>query len=134
MLFGGPFYLAIGVPVLLWYLGRRPPEPLRIAGPALAALAVLTRMILLIGSMPRDCPETGPAARLVAVTVATGFCAIGAGGVVLIAAAFPIMAQTPVMAFFVRLGLAVLCLGRGFSLAVNTLRSTLYRSKVLADS
>lgn len=103
-------------------------------GLALAALAALTRMILLIGSMQRDCPETGPAARLVAVTVATGFCAIGAGGVLLIAAAFPILAQAPVVAFFIGLGLAVLCLGLGFSHAVNTLRLTLYRSKVLADS
>ncbi len=91
-------------------------------GLALAALVVLTRMILLIGAMQQDCPQSGPRARLVSVTVATGFCAIGAGGVLLIAAAFPFLAGQPVMAFFVTLGLAVLCLGLGFSHAVNTLR------------
>lgn len=103
-------------------------------GLSLLALIALTRMIVLIGSMQRECPETGPAVRLVAVTVATGFCAIGAGGVFLIAAAFPLLAQAPMMAFFVGLGLAVLCLGLGFSHAVNTLRLMLHRSNVLADS
>lgn len=39
VVYGGPFYLAIGVPVLLWYLGRYPPEPLRIAGVALVSFA-----------------------------------------------------------------------------------------------
>ncbi|MBY5986528.1 hypothetical protein [Roseovarius atlanticus] len=103
-------------------------------GLSLLALIALTRMIVLIGSMQRECPETGTAARLVAVTVATGFCAIGAGGVFLIAAAFPLLAQVPMMAFFVGLGLAVLCLGLGFSHAVNTLRLMLYRSNVLAEN
>lgn len=37
---GGPFYLAIGMPVLLWHLGRRPPEPWRIAGLALLSFAI----------------------------------------------------------------------------------------------
>lgn len=99
-------------------------------GLSLVAVIALTRMILLIGTMQQDCPETGSAARLVAVTVATGFCAIGAGGVFLIAAGFPLLAQAPMMAFLVGLGLAVLCLGLGFSHAVNTLRLTLYRAKV----
>ncbi|MFN3207824.1 MAG: hypothetical protein ACE369_02255 [Roseovarius sp.] len=98
-------------------------------GLSLIALVALTRMILLIGTMQKNCPETGAAARLVSVTVATGYCAIGAGGVLLIAAAFPILAQTPVVAFFLALGLAMLCLGLGFSHAVNTLRLALYRAK-----
>lgn len=34
---GGPFYLAVGVPVLLWHLGRHPPEPGRIARLALVS-------------------------------------------------------------------------------------------------
>jgi len=91
-------------------------------GLSLAALVALTRMILLIGTMQQSCPENGPAARLVSVTVATGFCAIGAGGVLLIAAALPVLAEVPVVGFFVGLGFAVLCLGLGFSHAVNTLR------------
>ncbi|WP_144435488.1 hypothetical protein [Roseovarius atlanticus] len=44
---GGPFYLAIGVPVLLWDLGRRPPEPLRIAGLALVSYGVPAGLFLL---------------------------------------------------------------------------------------
>ena len=47
VVFGGPFYLAIGVPVLLWYLGRRPPEPLRIAGLALVSYCVPAGLFML---------------------------------------------------------------------------------------
>ena len=47
VVFGGPFYLAIGVPVLLWYLGRRPPDPLRIAGLALVSYGVPAGIFLL---------------------------------------------------------------------------------------
>lgn len=103
---------------------------------SMVTLVALTRMILLIGAMQQDCPENGPAARLVAVTVATGFCAIGAGGVFLIAAGFPMLMQAPVVAFFVGLGLAVLCLGLGFSHAVNTLRLMLQnmRERVTAPA
>lgn len=98
-------------------------------GLSLITLVALTRMILLIGTMQQTCPENGPVARLVSVTVATGFCAIGAGGVLLIAAAFPVLSEAPVVAFFMGLGLAVLCLGLGFSHAVNTLRLMLQRPK-----
>ncbi|QFT94232.1 hypothetical protein FIU86_15380 [Roseovarius sp. THAF9] len=47
VVFGGPFYLAIGVPVLLWYLGRRPPEPWRIAGLALVSYGVPAGIFML---------------------------------------------------------------------------------------
>lgn len=47
VVFGGPVYLAIGVPVLLWYLGRRPPEPWRIAGLALASYGVSAAVFML---------------------------------------------------------------------------------------
>ena len=47
VVYGGPFYLAIGVPVLLWYLGRRPPEPWRIAGLALVSYGVPAGLFLL---------------------------------------------------------------------------------------
>ncbi|MEO1140327.1 MAG: hypothetical protein AAFW87_12825 [Pseudomonadota bacterium] len=95
---------------------------------ALLALAVLTKMILVIGQMQSDCPETGATVRLVAVTVATGFCAIGTGGVLLIAAALPVLADVPVVSLLAALGLASLCLGLGFTHAVNTLRLMLIRS------
>ncbi len=36
LVMGGPVYLALGTPVLLWHLGRHPPETGRIAGLALA--------------------------------------------------------------------------------------------------
>lgn len=39
---GGPFYLAIGVPVLLWHLGRHPPRPWRIAELAFTSSAVMS--------------------------------------------------------------------------------------------
>ena len=47
VVFGGPIYLAIGVPVLLWHLGRHPPKPLRIAG--LAFLSCATAAAILLG-------------------------------------------------------------------------------------
>lgn len=47
VVFGGPLYLAIGVPVLLWYLGRRPPKPWRIAGLALVSYGVPASIFML---------------------------------------------------------------------------------------
>ncbi len=47
VVYGGPFYLAIGVPVLLWYLGRRPPKPWRIAGLALVSYGVPAGVFML---------------------------------------------------------------------------------------
>lgn len=91
-------------------------------GLSLIALAALTKMILVIGAMQSDCPENGATVRLVAVTVATGFCSIGAGGVLLIAAALPVLADAPIVSLLAGLGLASLCLGLGFTHAVNTLR------------
>lgn len=107
---------------------------LSFVGLSIIALVALTKMILVIGTMQQTCPENGPVARLVSVTVATGFCAIGAGGVLLIAAALPILADAPVIGFFVGLGLAILCLGLGFSHAVNTLRLMLKPAEKLAAS
>lgn len=47
VVFGGPFYLAIGVPVLLWYLGRKPPKPWNIAGLALVSYAIPATVLML---------------------------------------------------------------------------------------
>lgn len=91
-------------------------------GLSLVALVALTKMILIIGTMQQTCPENGAVARLVSVTVATGYCAIGAGGILLIAAAMPVLVDIPLVGLFVGLGLAFLCLGLGFSHAVNTVR------------
>lgn len=97
---------------------------------SMIALLALTKMILVIGAMQQTCPDNGPAARLVSITVATGYCAIGAGGVLLIAAGLPVLAEVPVVGFFVGLGFAILCLGLGFSHAVNTLRLMLPAAKM----
>lgn len=43
---GGPFYLAVGVPVLLWHLGRNPPRPWRIAGLGLVSFAIPAVLVL----------------------------------------------------------------------------------------
>lgn len=40
LVLGGPFYLVIGVPVLLWHLAHRPPEPGRIAVLAFVSFAI----------------------------------------------------------------------------------------------
>lgn len=88
---------------------------------ALGMLLGLARMILTIGRTLGDCPETGRRARTAAVTIATGFAAIGTGGVILIASALPtINGGTPVLLF--ALGLACLVLGLGFVHAVRQLR------------
>lgn len=87
-----------------------------------ALLAVLTLMILRIGAMMADCPENGPAIKTASVTIATGFAAIGAGGVILIVALLGVLQLEPVLALLLALGLAALCLGLGFTHAVGTLR------------
>lgn len=90
---------------------------------AFGALVALCIMILRIGAMIGTCPVSGANARTAAVTIATGFAAIGAGGVVLIGAVLPLMAAEPLMGFLLALGFASLCLGLGFTHAVGTLRA-----------
>lgn len=92
---------------------------------SLAALTALSFMILKIGALMADCPENGPAARTAAISIATGFAAIGAGGVLLIGAVLPLLPAQPVPAALVALGLAALCLGLGFTQAIATLRDAL---------
>ncbi|OAN80475.1 hypothetical protein A8B82_00020 [Sulfitobacter sp. EhC04] len=94
---------------------------------AFGALAALCIMILRIGAMIGTCPQTSAAARAAAVTIATGFAAIGAGGVTLIGALLPLAASGPLISFLLALGLASLCLGLGFTHAVGTLRAVLVR-------
>jgi hypothetical protein len=87
-----------------------------------ALLAVLTLMILRIGAMMADCPKNGPAIRTASVTIATGFAAIGAGGIILIVALLGAFQIEPILGLLLSLGLAALCLGLGFTHAVGTLR------------
>ncbi len=49
LVMGGPLYLVVGTPVLLWYLGRHPPDPGAVALVAVAAnLAALAIAALLL--------------------------------------------------------------------------------------
>lgn len=92
----------------------------------LAALAV---MILRIGTLLGECPQSRATARAGAVTIATGFSAIGAGGVILIGAALPLLAQAPMAGFLLALGFAALCLGLGFTHAISTLRAVMFDAR-----
>ena len=88
-----------------------------------AALGVLCKMILHIGTLLGNCPETGTAARAGSVTITTGFAAIGAGGLILISAAIPTYTVALPAVFMLALGLASLCLGLGFTHAIGSLRA-----------
>ena len=89
-------------------------------------LAALAIMILRIGALLGECPQSRATARAGAVTIATGFSAIGAGGVMLIGAALALLAQAPMAGFLVALGFAALCLGLGFTHAISTLRAVMF--------
>jgi len=89
-------------------------------------LAALAIMILRIGALLGECPQSRATARAGAVTIATGFSAIGAGGVILIGAALALLAQAPMAGFLVALGFAALCLGLGFTHAISTLRAVMF--------
>lgn len=70
-----------------------------------AGLVALATMILRIGTLLGDCPQSRATARAGAVTIATGFCAIGAGGVILIGAALQLFEHAPFASFLGALGL-----------------------------
>jgi hypothetical protein len=94
-------------------------------GIALTALGILTTMILRIGALLGECPDTGRTARSAAITIATGFAAIGLGGVVLAAILLPALMAAPAVGLLSALGLACLALGLGFTQAVATLRGVI---------
>lgn len=100
-------------------------------GVSLSILFLLSLMILRIGTLLGDCPQSGRAARAGAVTVATGFAAIGAGGIILIGSGLGIARSDPMNVLFACLGIATLCLGLGFTHAVTTLRAIV--TEALAD-
>ncbi|MEM8578202.1 MAG: hypothetical protein AAGF60_10150 [Pseudomonadota bacterium] len=90
---------------------------------AVSLLAALCAMILRIGALVGDCPRARAAAQAASVTIATGFAAIGLGGIALVGAAIPFWAHMPITAVLAALGFIALCLGLGFSHAVATLRA-----------
>lgn len=87
------------------------------------ALAALATMILRIGALLGECPQSRATARAASVTIATGFSAIGAGGVILIGAALPLLSEAPLAGFLGALGFAALCLGLDLTQAVGTQRA-----------
>jgi hypothetical protein len=91
-------------------------------GLGLVMVTAMAVMILRIGDMIGNCPQSGRAARAAAVTIACGYGMIGFGGVALIGSAIPIL-EMGAIGILPCLGLAALCLGLGFSNAVATLRA-----------
>ena len=87
-------------------------------------LGILGWMILRIGALLGDCPASNARAKAASVTIATGYLAIGAGGVVLGGAAAVFVAPN-VAGIVAILGAIVLCLGLGFSNAIATLRAVI---------
>jgi hypothetical protein len=101
----------------------------------LATLLALARIILQVGRLMGDCPQTGAAARAGAVAVASGFVAIGLGGVILTAAAIPGVASNAAPAelavvVLLAVGFACLVLGLGFAHALRNLRAIVQPAKV----
>ena len=95
---------------------------------AISTLLALAQMILTIGKALADCPDSGRAARAGAITIATGFTAIGTGAVILIAAGLAMTRAHPAD-MLLAMGLACLILGLGFTHAVTTLRSVVQLAK-----
>ncbi len=96
---------------------------------SLTTLLGLTLMILRIGRALGECPRTGRAARAASITIATGFVAIGMGGVSIIAAGLAVMDASSAAALLA-VGLACVTLGLGFTHAVTLLRETVQRAPV----
>ena len=85
-------------------------------------VAAMAFMILQIGKLLGDCPQSGRAARAAAVTIATGYSMIGIGGTALIGTAIPFL-KLGSWSSLPALGFAAICLGLGFTHAVATLRA-----------
>ncbi len=102
---------------------------------AACALGGLSFMIFKIGDALSDCPATGRAARAGALTIVTGFVAIGGGAVLIIAAGvFVSLADIAAEGAMAALGLSILCLGLGFTHAVATLRDVVAQSAKQAQA
>ena len=91
-------------------------------GLALMMLLAMALMILRIGTLLGECPQSGRAARAGAVTIASGYAMVGLGAVILMGAAIPLLEGGP-LALLPTLGFVAICLGLGFSHAVATLRA-----------
>lgn len=96
---------------------------------SLAAVGLLSKMIIKIGAMVDHCATTPQQAKTVSVTVATGFIAIGSGGALLISVGVSTLLDVSITGLMISLGLTSLCLGLGFVHAIATLRAVLQNPK-----
>lgn len=92
---------------------------------SISGLAALAVVLALVGRAAGTCPDNRDAARVATLVVTTGFAAIGAGVVLIIAAALPVLATGSATALYVALGISAIALGIGFYSAATTLRDIL---------
>ncbi|QHQ37161.1 hypothetical protein [Algicella marina] len=90
---------------------------------SLTGLAVLCTIVWQMGAAMADCPATGRAAKAGALTILTGFAAIGAGIVALVAALFPILTAGGLSPLYTALGFTGIALGIGFTFAAGRLQA-----------
>ena len=93
---------------------------------SLALLAWLSHAIRRVAKALGACPDMAQGTRAgleaAALSISTGFLAIGAGGLFVIAGAMAAVDAPAPVALMSALGLGVLCLGLGFTHAVTLLR------------
>ncbi|MCP4820614.1 MAG: hypothetical protein GY883_15580 [Shimia sp.] len=85
-------------------------------------VALMSVMILHIGAMVGDCPQSSRAAKAAARTIAAGYAVIGLGTVVLLATLLPAL-DLGLLGILPLTGLVAIGLGLGFTSAVDTLRA-----------
>ncbi len=86
-------------------------------------LGLLCLIVWKVGEAMADCPATGRAARAGALTIMTGFAALGFGVISLIAAIFPLLQEGNLSLLYTALGPAAIALGIGFTFAAGQLRA-----------
>ncbi|MEM7060589.1 MAG: hypothetical protein AAF557_23665 [Pseudomonadota bacterium] len=94
-------------------------------GLGFAGLIALCVVLVVIGRAASDCPQIAAAARVGTIVVTTGFAAIGAGLIALIATALPFLVEQQYNGLYLALGLTAIALGLGFYSAATTLRDVL---------
>ncbi|MEM6973484.1 MAG: hypothetical protein AAF577_11825 [Pseudomonadota bacterium] len=99
---------------------------------AIVALIALAGVIVVIGRVASDCPQTGAAARLGTWIVTTGFVTLGAGAIALIAAALPSLSIDRMTGLYAASGLMLIALGIGFYIAAAMLRDILATARQTA--
>lgn len=91
----------------------------------MGGLIALCAVLIAIGKAAADCPQIAGAARVGTIVVTTGFAAIGAGMIALIAAMLPFIMHAGFNGLYLALGIAAIALGIGFYSAATTLRDIL---------